>query len=68
MRHLWRDIRYSVRIFVRIPGFALAIILTLGLAIAANTTIFTVINGVLFAPLPYYDPSRLVVISSVYVS
>jgi putative ABC transport system permease protein len=48
------------------PGFTLAAILTLGLAIGAATAFFSVINGILIEPLPYRDPSRLVVISNTY--
>ena len=43
----------------RMPGFALAFILTLGLGIGANTAIFSVINGVLLRPLPYPEADRI---------
>src|SRR5215831_1778412 len=66
MNYLWQDTQYAFRILIKMPGFALAAILTLGLAIAANTTFFSIIQGVLLAPLPYSDPDRLVVIANTY--
>jgi predicted permease len=53
------DIRIAMRGLVRMPGFALAFILTLGLGIGANTAIFSVINGVLLRPLPYPEADRI---------
>ena len=54
------DIKYAVRSLSRAPGFAIAVILTLGLGIGANTAIFSVVRGVLLKPLPHEDGSRLV--------
>jgi len=53
------DIRIAVRNLTRVPGFALAFVLTLGLGIGANTAIFSVINGVLLRPLPYPEADRI---------
>jgi putative ABC transport system permease protein len=53
------DLRIAVRGLTRMPGFALAFILTLGLGIGANTAIFSVINGVLLRPLPYPEADRI---------
>src|SRR6476659_1082294 len=55
-----RDVRYAVRMLRKYPLFSLAIVITIALAIAANATIFGVINAVLLEPLPYKDPDRLV--------
>lgn len=56
------DLRIALRSLFRNKGFALASSLTLALGIAATTTIFSVVYGVLLRPLPYSDSSRLVVI------
>jgi predicted permease len=54
------DLRYAIRSLLRTPGFALAVILTLGLGIGANTAIFSVVRAVLLKPLPHKDGDRLV--------
>ena len=54
------DLKYAIRSLSRTPGFALAVILTLGLGIGANTAIFSVVRGVLLKPLPHRDGDRLV--------
>src|SRR6201991_645066 len=53
------DFRYAIRSLSRARGFALAVILTLGLGIGANTAIFSVVRGVMLRPLPHKDGSRL---------
>src|SRR3954471_23635865 len=54
------DLRYAIRSLSRAPGFTLAVVLTLGLGIGANTAIFSVVRGVLLRPLPHKDGDRLV--------
>jgi putative ABC transport system permease protein len=55
-----RDVRYGVRALGRAPGFTLICTLTLAISIGAATAVFSVVNGVLFKPLPYPDASALV--------
>ncbi|HJQ22019.1 MAG TPA: ABC transporter permease [Gemmatimonadaceae bacterium] len=62
LEELGRDVRYSVRSLWHSRGFAGVVILTLALGIAANASIFSVANGVLFKALPYRDPGKLLVI------
>jgi putative ABC transport system permease protein len=59
METLIQDIRYAVRKMVRLPLFTVAVLLTVALTIAANTSIFSFVNAELLRPLPFGNPSRI---------
>jgi len=57
---LWQDLRYAFRSLCRNPGFAATAIVTLALGIGANTAVFSVVDAIIFRPLPYRNPGQLV--------
>src|SRR5215831_5720321 len=61
---LWQDIRFGVRTLIKNPMFTAVAFVTLGLGIAANTTIFSITNQVLLSNIPVYRPEELVILRS----
>lgn len=59
MKSVVRDLKYALRLLVKTPGFAVIAILSLGLGIGANTTVFTLIHTVFFRSIPVSNPDEL---------
>src|SRR2546423_9346753 len=59
MSDAWGDLRFAVRVLLKRPVFTVVALLTLALGIGANAAIFGVVDAVLFKPLPFGHPERL---------
>src|ERR1017187_8661346 len=53
------DLRYALRLLLRVPGFTLAVVVVLALGIGSNAAIFTALDKTVIRPLPYSEPDRL---------
>jgi predicted permease len=56
---LQRNVRFAVRVLRKSPGFTAVTMITLALCIGANTAVYSVVDAVLFRPIPYAEPERL---------
>ena len=65
MLTFWNDLRCGFRLIGKQPAFSFVAILALAIGIGANTTIFSMVNGVLLRPLPYRQPGQLYLIREV---
>ena len=65
-REIWRDTRYVLRGMRRRPGFAVLSVVTLALGIGVNATSVAIAHGILVRPLPYAEPSRVVIINLLF--
>src|SRR5215510_8810580 len=64
MDSIWADLKFAARLLVKKPAFTAIAITTLALGIGANSAVFSVVNALLFRPLPFREPERLVWIAS----
>jgi hypothetical protein len=62
----WNDLNVAVRILLKSKRFAVAVVLTLAIGIASNTTVFSLAQSVFLRPMPYPDSRRLVYVSQAY--
>ena len=62
MYRLFHNARLTLRALARAPGFSITVVLTLAIAIAANSTVFSAVNAYLLRPLPFPDDGRLVMV------
>ncbi len=65
METLLQDVRFGFRRLVKSPGFSIVAILSLALGIGANTAIFSLVNMILFRPLPVSNPDQIVSVAAV---
>src|SRR5687767_3226511 len=60
------DLKYGWRQLIKAPGFTITAVLTLGLAIGANTAVFSLVDAVLLKSIPYPEPERLGTMGAIY--
>ena len=63
MERLTKDLRFAMRTLLRAPGFSMVVIISIALGFAANVTVFSIANGLLWGVLPVKDSGRMVMFS-----
>ena len=63
MQSFWQDMKYAMRSLRNSPGFAIIAVVTLGLGMAVNTTVFSVVNGLLLRSLPVPHAEQITVLA-----
>ena len=66
MDSFWLDLKYGMRSLWRDKGFALTVLLTFSVCIAANTALFAIVNSVILRPLPVADANSILLMSNDY--
>jgi putative ABC transport system permease protein len=66
MQRLCQDLRYGLRMLVKNPAFTMVAVLTLALGVGAITAIFSALNPILFEPLPYPHPERILMVWDIF--
>jgi len=64
--HLWQDLRFALHALAKTPCFALAVVLTLGIGIGANTAVFSAVYALLLNPYPFPHSERIVDLMAVH--
>ena len=64
MSGIFQDLRFAYRMLLKHPGFTAVVVLAMGLGIGANAGIFTIVRGIMLAPLPFPQAERLVSVRS----
>lgn len=66
MDSMWLDLKYAIRSLWRAKGFALTVLLTFAVCIAANTALFAIVHSVVLQPLPFADANSILLLSNEY--
>jgi len=67
MARFWHDVRYGIRMMAKSPIISGVAVFSLALGIAANASVFSIVNAWLFEPLPYAEQDRLVLLRTLEV-
>ena len=62
LQDFWQDVRFGLRVLAKDSRFTLAVVITLGLGIGVNNSVFTIVNTALIREVPFEEPDRLLAI------